>query len=626
MNSLIVVDQYRRHKDSLENNYKVNTKLESQIFGGLMTLFGDDVELIAIVNQTDVEGLRDYNDAKFQTITMNGDRPDELQKFITEQLQQAQLVSPERVVIVSDDPQFGFLCSSFKKGTKVAICSPTSNIPAALNAYNVKRLDDLMPAIRIEIDKIDVHIDYENIHISLLEKGWTPNPKELVDAIRKILEDKGRIINIIVYADWDKLSRDSNRNFQREMAMIAGVDVRYQVSERGKNSADMEIASNIHTTLEVPDSINVIVLVSMDRDFRPVIESVKRKGKQAIILALRSGLSRELEQAAHEVLYLDDYLDLSAGEKFPLPTNESKRVALHLVAWMNQKKWNRVYHNRLPGFLNAYAYTSKDIDRLVKDEVLTKWHNDDNALAFNRKHRLAQTVLRLAGWLPSRVKHCLHERRMAYVDTNYLAKGMERDRRFQELKVGQNRSEAEAWLKLAAEVGIVETRQQPHPKSPSRIITTWWLLGEAPKVEIADAKDENVEARLDKANEIEVGAAVETLKPKRPLLATPTLIATDEDAKLFGLLDESFSEEELKNLCFRLGSGFKFDDLGGQGRLGKARELVQKLRRQKQTGRLCKLLATEYAHLPLPAFEQTRPHYHAAQQLGGNGQAGAAVG
>ena len=49
-------------------------------------------------------------------------------------------------------------------------------------------------------------------------------------------------------------------------------------------------------------------------------------------------------------------------------------------------------------------------------------------------------------------------------------------------------------------------------------------------------------------------------------------------AKLYVLICKLFSEDELKTLCFEL--GIEYDDLGGVGRAGKARELIQLCQRR----------------------------------------------
>ncbi len=61
-------------------------------------------------------------------------------------------------------------------------------------------------------------------------------------------------------------------------------------------------------------------------------------------------------------------------------------------------------------------------------------------------------------------------------------------------------------------------------------------------------------------------------------------------AKLHALICKLFSEDELKTLCFEI--GVEYDDLGGVGRAGKARELIQLCQRQDKIDPLCTAIQT----------------------------------
>ncbi len=70
--------------------------------------------------------------------------------------------------------------------------------------------------------------------------------------------------------------------------------------------------------------------------------------------------------------------------------------------------------------------------------------------------------------------------------------------------------------------------------------------------------------------------------------------------KLLDLTSLHFSEDELKTLCFEL--GVEFEDLGGVGKTGKARELIQFCRRNDK---LQELVAALHAKRPDAEFEST---------------------
>ncbi|MCB0192366.1 MAG: NYN domain-containing protein [Anaerolineae bacterium] len=161
--------------------------------------------------------------------------------------------------------------------------------------------------------KIDVRLDFENLYIGLKRMGWTPDTKILSKSIKHALSDLGEISNITAYADWCLLDPKNGKDIQRELA-LNDIDPRYQVSIRSKNSADMKIAGDIRSLLERDrlelDTVNVLVLGTGDRDFRPVVRDARKRGKLVIVLTLRNSLSRMLRNVADEVRYIDDYLDL----------------------------------------------------------------------------------------------------------------------------------------------------------------------------------------------------------------------------------------------------------------------------------------------------------------------------
>lgn len=162
--------------------------------------------------------------------------------------------------------------------------------------------------------KLDVRLDFENLYIGLKKLGWSPEPKTLLDIIRTSIEDLGEIMGITAYADWSILNKKNGCDIQRQLA-YEGIETRYQINIRNKNSADMKIAEDMRDLLEkdgyLSGTVDIFVLGTGDRDFRPVIENAKNRGKRVIVLALKNSLSRLLREAASEVRYLDSYLDFS---------------------------------------------------------------------------------------------------------------------------------------------------------------------------------------------------------------------------------------------------------------------------------------------------------------------------
>jgi len=75
--------------------------------------------------------------------------------------------------------------------------------------------------------------------------------------------------------------------------------------------------------------------------------------------------------------------------------------------------------------------------------------------------------------------------------------------------------------------------------------------------------------------------------------------------KLLQYLDEYFDLEDLKTLCFKL--GVDYDDLGGEGQIGKARELIRYLQKRGRLDALVMAIAQERPHLDLTDLQPQPP-------------------
>jgi len=71
----------------------------------------------------------------------------------------------------------------------------------------------------------------------------------------------------------------------------------------------------------------------------------------------------------------------------------------------------------------------------------------------------------------------------------------------------------------------------------------------------------------------------------------PTSVNANSRTVLREVLVKHFSDNELRNLCFDL--GVEYDDLGGEGKSGKARELIAYLERRDRLGELVQIVNRE---------------------------------
>lgn len=499
-----IVDTYPHETEGHRRTLKNDPDREAEGLSKLAMLLGRNPRKIAIVSRDDESRLLAYQREDYEIIKINGDRDTKLRQFIREMTAQIKRDAPKHMVLVSHDPEFIFLCDEAAPHTDLAVWAESGAVPRELTEghHNFRPLEELLPFLKIP--RVDVRLDLENIVIELLKRGWAANVPALISAIRQSLSDLGEIVRITAYADWSELGRnhpDPNVNWQRDLT-LAGGESRYVVNQYGKNTADMIIADDIRSLVELNPSstgaIDVIVLATMDRDFRPIVETAQRKGKTVVVLGLEQGISQELRAAVKEVRYLDKHLAMQpiGGGNQPDLKHEDVSLMLKIGAWMQQKRWRRAYRDQLD---QRFSDAAEPLEKLISDGWLVPTPNSrvDRqgralSLEVNPDKPSAQAAYYLARWIPERIHYCL--KRMAYVDTHYLAIGMSKDRVLGQLGIAQSRVAAENWLNAAANAGLVVATEQGHPETPTKRITVWTLPNTnsdaASEARVADAAEE----------------------------------------------------------------------------------------------------------------------------------------
>jgi uncharacterized LabA/DUF88 family protein len=396
-NVILIVDQHQRFSEARRLGLPLDAEYEAQTLRLLIKPMGREYRCIALISRDDLDGLNAYQRANYEIITYNGDRSQRIREFLIEIAKRIEETPPGHLVLVTADPVFQILCdrASRREDLSLSLWTTTQEIPAELchPAYNARPLDEILPNSRPH--RVDVRVDFENLYYGMQENNWSLNIRSIVHSIKAAVSDLGEIVRIVAYADWGVLAKQSNKELQRDLEVL-GVKTRYQISIKGKNSADMEIVDDVYRLLGrdyTEEAVDVIVIGTCDRDFRPVLETAQSRGKRIVVLGLQGKLSRELETVAHEIRYMDQY--------YPLP---------ELVTWMT-----------------------------------------------------------------SRIRYCLLNKNMPYVDTHYLVKGMIKDARLQELGISPDWETAEQWLGMAGKTNEIVIRQQQHPDNPMKYITTYWI-------------------------------------------------------------------------------------------------------------------------------------------------------
>ena len=491
---VLIMDQYKRFEQAEQQHQKIDPAYEANKLSELANAFGSSLRRVAIVNDYDRPGFEAYKQARYEIVNTNGTRAEDVQGFIARMRDDLERRPHENLLVFTDDPTFRFLLDPIARQgdthTKVWVLGKQVRAPFDDRKYHARLYNEIIPEPKVP--KVTVLFDYENLHIGLKQRGWRPDAKALIEAARHAVSDLGDIVKMTAYADWKLLEQNDQRDWQRELAGM-GIDTQYVLNERGKNTADMKIADAVRDLVErnahAPDAVDVVVLGTNDRDFRATVEKARERGQRLVLLAIKGGLSRHLLDLLDpkEIRYIDEYLTMKPRQDnigtpvaHPTPSDPLAGLLVNTAVWLRQHGWFFAPFEPLAATVASGEAGAEQLRRAVKAGVLTSQRKVDatgayETIALSRKHSLAKGVQRLVEWAPKQVDYSLNTRKLPYVDTNYLCKGMTLDRQLQELGVGQQRREAEQWLTLLANAGLLIAEPREHPVTPGKTITTWRL-------------------------------------------------------------------------------------------------------------------------------------------------------
>jgi len=136
---------------------------------------------------------------------------------------------------------------------------------------------------------VALFIDAENL-IRPLEQRFE---KFDLESVLRRIKGYGVLILSRAYGDWGFFPcRDFIRDFS-----IAGVEMTQVHSDiRGKNTADMQLAVDIMEHCQSKFAAEIIALVSGDRDFVPLVQSLRRQGKTVICIGYDETSNQTLQQ------------------------------------------------------------------------------------------------------------------------------------------------------------------------------------------------------------------------------------------------------------------------------------------------------------------------------------------
>jgi uncharacterized protein (TIGR00288 family) len=162
---------------------------------------------------------------------------------------------------------------------------------------------------------VAVFIDFENVYVSVRDK-LNANPN--FEAIMDRCSDLGRVVISRAYADWYRYPRVTSALYANAIEPIY-VATYYYDKDQGrtgraiKNSVDMNLCIDAMKTLFTNTNISKFVLVTGDRDFIPLVNSIRQQGKEVYIIGIGGAASTHLAQSADEFVFYEQLVGRQPG-------------------------------------------------------------------------------------------------------------------------------------------------------------------------------------------------------------------------------------------------------------------------------------------------------------------------
>ena len=151
-------------------------------------------------------------------------------------------------------------------------------------------------------DRVALYFDVDNLQIEAVKRGLPFQLSYIIDRIR----EEGVLAFARAYAEWSD-ARYVLRDFERYGFELT--ELPRQV--RGKNTADIQIAVDALELALTPNAPDIIVLVSGDRDFVPVVQKLKRYGKRVVGIGIEGATSSVLQSLCDSFIFYDNLLPKS---------------------------------------------------------------------------------------------------------------------------------------------------------------------------------------------------------------------------------------------------------------------------------------------------------------------------
>jgi uncharacterized LabA/DUF88 family protein len=171
-----------------------------------------------------------------------------------------------------------------------------------------------------------VFVDYENLHGVLAERlnqSTFPDEyiTELIDEVRRYLLEEDRTSTAIAIAFADFSALNGNGFFIQRSLYLQGAEPRFVPAALQANAVELQLCADATEVLHCRPDVKTFVLVTGNRAYLPLVQQLKRYGRQVIVVAFETAPATESIQYAEGSFYLDAHNLLSEASRRDLLAN-----------------------------------------------------------------------------------------------------------------------------------------------------------------------------------------------------------------------------------------------------------------------------------------------------------------
>ncbi len=363
----------------------------------------------------------------------------------------------------------------------------------------------------IQSKTVALYIDFENIAISLNEQGYAVNLDRLVEGLNSHATAHGQITRMAAYAPWgqrgslpplvDDMGREVSDEAPSRLA-LANIDPVFNLP--GKNSADMRIAKDVLADSSQPNSADIFIIASGDRDFNDVFGALRSRNKQVIVWGVRGSTSRLVENnPSLQIEYLDDFLPLHRHEAIGHIYAQQIATPAGSANAFTPSQWSSVVlqYDRL-----AALMPGKELDvEALQDQlrrvsaVVSEARGRDlvqQAVAMGilrltqngstkyvspvADHSIVERTRLVRDRIVLRVANTLSVRGWEYVNYGFLLKGIAMDRELDRPGLNIDDAWRSEWVDCMVREGILVREMIPHRHNPEDLVPVISLSSNVP--------------------------------------------------------------------------------------------------------------------------------------------------